>query len=106
MTPKKQQLKSSKIISPSKSNQQTPRNPEKSPQKKQTTEPNSNNQNLNLNSSTKTINSPSKVKLDIQPVDEKPELKNKADDKHKDNKKVKKKKAAEDKKLSELIKVY
>jgi hypothetical protein len=62
---------------------------------------------MNMSSSAKTINSPSKVKLDIHPVDEKPELKNtnsKIEDK--DKKKIKKKKAAEDKKLSELIRVY
>ena len=61
---------------------------------------------MNLSSSTKTINSPSKIKLDIHPVDQKPELKSKNDDKDKDKKKIKKKKAAEDKKLSELIRVY
>lgn len=59
-----------------------------------------------MSASAKTINSPSKIKLDIQPVDQKPELKNKNEDKEKDKKKIKKKKAAEDKKLSELIRVY
>ena len=59
-------------MSPSKSLQETPRNPEKSPEKKQTTEQSTQN---NMVSSTKTINSPSKIKLDIHPVDEKPELK-------------------------------
>lgn len=84
------------MISPSKSAQETPRNPEKSPEKKLTTEQTTQN---NLASSTKTINSPSKIKLDIHPVDEKPELK-KTIHEDKDKKKIKKKKAAEDKKLS------
>ena len=51
-----------------------------------------------------TIYSPSKVKLEVVPVDERPQLK-KNDDK-KEKKKVKKKKVGEDKKLSELIRVY
>lgn len=59
----------------------------------------------NMVSSTKTINSPSKIKLDFQPVDEKPEFK-KTTHEDKEKKKIKKKKAAEDKKLSELIRVY